>query len=134
MVKKFDKAIRKVIHITERVVAVLCVLALICILCLEIYNLVTKPIHQLEADHFLEQMLTVVVGLEFVELILEPTPGNTVNVLLVALARYMVINHDSPWGNISCIVCISLLFAVRHFFVEKNTLSKEQNQEPAEVK
>lgn len=134
MAKKLDKAILKVIFITERVIAVLCVLALICILCMEVYALVTKPSDELEPHHFLEQMLALVVGLEFVELILEPSPKNTVDVLLVALARYMVVNHESPWGNISCVACISLLFAVRHFFAEKKEHSKEQNQEAAEVK
>ncbi len=130
MDKKLDKAILKVIYITERVIAVLCVLALICILCIEVYALVTKPNGQLEPHYFLEQMLALVVGLEFVELILEPSPSNTVDVLLVALARYMVVNHENPWGNISCIACICLLFAVRHYFVEK----KEQKKEATEVK
>ena len=76
-------------------------------------------------DTYLQNILTVVVGLEFVRMLINLTPANVLEVLIVALARQVLINSDGMWGNLICIVCIVGLFAVRRFLVKKDELGRE---------
>lgn len=129
MEQKLDKIIFKAIHIMERVIAVICVAVLAVTLCVELYHLATEPLETASLSEILEQVLALVVGLEFVRLILAPTPANTVEVLTVALARYLVLNHEDAVRNIAYVACICGLIVIRHFCI----VGRERAQEKIEV-
>ena len=74
---------------------------------------------------FLHHILTIVVGLEFVRMIIDVTPASTLEVLTVAITRHVILNHDDPWSNLACIVCIAGLFATRRFLVRRTELKEE---------
>ena len=72
--------------------------------------------HGGEAFHeFLEFALTLVVGIEFTKMLIKHTPGSVLEVLLFAIARHMVLNHDKGLENILCILAIAGIFAIRKF-------------------
>ena len=122
---KNDVIFRKILHIIERFIAVLTIVALLCALAMEVYRLITNPEAITGIHGFLNNILTIVVGLEFVRMLIDLTPGNTVEVLIMATARHIIMNHDNPMTNLIGILCIAGLFATRRFLIPRNEMKEE---------
>ena len=80
------------------------------------------------ANNYLHNILTIVVGLEFVRMLINLTPANTLEVLIVAIARQVIVDHGSPLGNVACVLCIGGLFAIRKFLISKHDLKRELSE------
>lgn len=120
-----DHFFRRVLHVIERFIAVLTILGLISCLVAEVYEAVVNPEYLTDAGHMLHNLLTIVVGLEFVRMLIDTTPANILEVLTVAITRHVILSHDDPWSNLACIACIAGLFAIRRFLVPKSELKEE---------
>lgn len=133
MHKKPETFIHKVLHILERIIAYITLIVLIGMLGLELYRMFTTPDYFSSVNTYLHNILTIVVGLEFVRMLIDLTPANTIEVLIVAIARQVIISHDDPLSNLACVICIAGLFATRHFLIPKNELTVELSEvEPDE--
>jgi len=122
---KVEHLFRRVLHVIERFIAVFILLALLAALGIEIYRCCTNPEYLSDLNGILHNVLTVVVGLEFVRMLLDTTPTNILEVLMVAITRHVILSHDDPWSNIACIACIAGLFAIRRFLVLRSELKEE---------
>ena len=120
-----DHFFRRVLHVIERFIAVLTILGLISCLVAEVYEAVVNPEYLTDAGHMLHNLLTIVVGLEFVRMLIDTPPANILEVLTVAITRHVILSHDNPWSNLACIACIAGLFAIRRFLVPKSELKEE---------
>ena len=120
-----DHFFRRVLHVIERFIAVLTILGLISCLAAEIYEAAVNPEYLTDAGHMLHNLLTIVVGLEFVRMLIDTTPANILEVLTVAITRHVILSHDDPWSNVACIACIAGLFAIRRFLVPNAELKEE---------
>ena len=58
---------------------------------------------------------TVVLAIEFVNMLCTHTLDSVVEVVLMVVARQMIVNHGTPVENLICCVSIALLFVVRKF-------------------
>ncbi|MBO5101764.1 MAG: hypothetical protein J6C39_04455 [Clostridia bacterium] len=125
MKKKIEGLMHCAIHILEVLIATLTILVLVAMLILEIYRMFTVPDYLASADVYLHNTLTIVVGLEFVRMLINMTPSNTLEVLIVAISRQVILSHNDPISNIVCVVCIAGLFAVRRFLVPKGDMKVE---------
>ncbi len=134
MNKKFNKFFYTLVHILEYAIAVLTIVVLIGLLGYEIYKMFTVEGYFASSDVYLKNILTIVVGLEFVRMLINLTPANTLEVLIVAIARQVIINHESALSNIVCVLCIGGLFAIRKFLISKRDLSKELSESEMEEK
>ena len=133
MHKKSETFIHKVLHFLERVIAYITLVVLIGMLGFEFYHMFTIPDYFSSVNTYLHNILTIVVGLEFVRMLIDLTPANTIEVLIVAIARQVIISHDNPLSNLACVLCIAGLFATRHFLIPKNELKVELSEvEPDE--
>ncbi len=56
-----------------------------------------------------------VIGVEFVKMITSHSVDSVVDVLLVALARQMVVEHVPPFDALLIIIAVTLLFFVRKY-------------------
>ena len=128
MHNKLEPVIRKVLHILEFLIAVMTLIVLVGMLCLEIYKMLTVSDYFSTVDTYLHNILTIVVGLEFVRMLIDLTPSNTTEVLIVALARQVILSHDNPLSNIASVLCIAGLFAVRRFLIPKEQMQKELSE------
>ena len=81
------------------------------------------------ADIYLRNVLTIVVGLEFVRMLINLTSANTLEVLIVAISRQVIVDHSSAHGNISCVLWICGLFAIRKFLISKRDFKKELSED-----
>ena len=117
---------RRVLHIIERFIAMITIIALLGSLGIELYHMFTAGTgYFADVEHMLHNLLTIVVGLEFVRMLIDTTPANILEVLTVAITRHVVLSHDDPWSNLACIACIAGLFAIRRFLIPRNELQEE---------
>ena len=70
----------------------------------------------LEIRTFLERALDIVIGIEFIKMLAKHSPGSSLEVLLYAIARHMVVGHESALENLLSVSAIALIFIVRRFF------------------
>ena len=121
-----DVIFRRVLHVIERIIAVITILALLAALALEVYDMILSGAAYFEDVHnMLHHLLTIVVGLEFVRMLIDTTPANILEVLTVAITRHVVLSHDDPWSNLASIACIAGMFAVRRFLIRRSELQEE---------
>ena len=123
---KSEHIFRRVLHVIERFIAAITLLALMGALGIEVYHMFTTGSEYfLDVSHMLHNLLTIVVGLEFVRMLIDTTPANILEVLTVAITRHVVLSHADPWSNLACIGCIAGLFAIRRFLIPKHELKEE---------
>ena len=125
MHKRTSKFFNIAVHILEYLIASITLAVLVWLIGFEIYKMFTQDGYFNSTDTYLKNILTIVVGLEFVRMLINLTPGNTIEVLIVAIARQVIVDHGSPLNNIVCVVCIAGLFAIRKFLISKKDLVRE---------
>lgn len=128
MHKKIESIMRRVLHVMEFFIAMLTLLVLIGMLGLEIYNMFTVEDYFSSLNTYLHNILTIVVGLEFVRMLVDLTPANTLEVLIVAMSRHVILVHDNPLSNVASILCIAGLFATRRFLIPKKAMKVELSE------
>lgn len=127
MHKKTDW-IHRTLHFLEWLIAIITLLVLVGMLGYEIYKMFTVSKYFASIHTYLHNILTLVVGLEFVRMLLDMTPANTLEVLIVAIARQVIIAHDNPWSNVASVLCIAGLFAIRRFLIPKGEMTIELSE------
>jgi len=124
-----DHFFRRILHFLERTIALITLLALLAALGIEIFHMFTEPGYFAEINNVLHHLLTIVVGLEFVRMLIDTTPANILEVLTVAITRHVVLSHDDYWSNLACVACIAGLFAIRRFLIRRHELKEEMIDE-----
>ena len=122
---KVEHCFRWVMHQMERVIAIVTLGARLWTLLLEVHCMFTVPDYFAHASDMLHNLLTIVVGLEFVRMLIDTTPANILEVLTVAITRQIVLNHSNPWADLALVGCIAGLFAIRRFLVRREELQEE---------
>ena len=122
---KVEHIFRRILHTLERIVAAITLIALLAALGLEIFRCVTNFEYFSDIGHVLDNILTIVVGLEFVRMLIDTTDANILEVLTVAITRHVILSHDNALSNLASIACIAGLFAIRRFLVRRSELKEE---------
>lgn len=122
---KIERYFRRTLHYMELAVATVTIIVLVAALGGEIYKLFFSAEYVSDLTHFLHDILTVVVGVEFVRMIIDTTPSNILEVLTVAITRHVILSHDDPWSNLACVACIAGLFATRRYLIRRQELKEE---------
>ncbi len=73
---------------------------------------------------YLEDVFTIVVGVEFLKMLCKPSSDNVIEVLIFLVTRHMIIGDTSSFEDLLSIVGIALLFVVRRHLRK----AKEQSQ------
>ena len=117
---------RRILHILERFIATITIIALVGALVMEIFRMFSSgPAYFSDVNGMLHHLLLIVVGLEFVRMLIDTNPSNILEVLTVAITRHVVLTHDDPLSNVACIACVAGLFAIRRFLIPRHELKKE---------
>ena len=121
-----DHIFRHILHYVERTIATITLVGLIISFIYLVYMMFMDP-HEylLDTHHFLHNILNIVVGFEFVRMMIDTTPANILEVLTVAITRHVILSHDDYWSNLICIACIAGLFAIRRYLVRRSELKEE---------
>lgn len=68
-----------------------------------------------ELTYYLEQAMTLAIGIEFVKMLCTHTPGTIIDVLLFAFSRQMVVEHLTVTQTVPGVIAIAGLFAIRKY-------------------
>ena len=117
----------------EGAIAIMTLLVMVGMVCFEVYKMVTVSGYFGDVHNYLHSILTILVGLEFVRMLINLTPANTLEVLIVAIARQVIVNHESDVSNIVCVLCIGGLFAIRKFLISKKDFKKELSEDTGDT-
>ena len=123
--RRIEHLFRRCLHLLEQAIAGITLVVLIVSLGVELYGMFTEPGAFADVSHFLHNILTIVIGLEFVRMLIDTTPANILEVLTLAITRHVILEHDDYWSNLACIACIAGLFAVRRFLIRRSELKEE---------
>ena len=123
--RRVEHILRRCLHVLEQSISGIIIVVLMISLGVELSHMFTDPSYFTDVPHFLHNILTIVIGLEFVRMLIDTTPANILEVLILALTRHVVLEHADPWSNLACITCIAGLFAVRRFLVRRSELKEE---------
>ena len=127
-VGRMEHRIRKVLHVLELAIAGVTIVVLVIGLAINVWKVAADPTAFSGTTEFLHAVLNIVVGLEFVRMLIDMTPANTLEVLIVAIARQVILTHNDPLSNLASIICIAGLFATRRYLISKKTLKIELSE------
>ena len=121
-VGRIEHLIRKVLHSLELIIAAVTIIVLVIGLAINVWKVAADPTAFSNTTEFLHAVLNIVVGLEFVRMLIDMTPANTLEVLIMATARQIIMNHESIALLIG-VACIGILFAIRRFLIPRDDLT-----------
>ena len=117
---------RRILHWIERGIAMVTILVMVVAFGYQIYKMIGEGMEYItNVENYLHHILTIVVGLEFVRMLIDTTPASILEVLTVAITRHVILNHNDPWSNAICVACIAGLFAIRRFLIRRTELKEE---------
>ncbi len=86
---------------------------------------------------FLQQLIGIVIGIEFLRLMFLHTLDATVELIIIAIVRQLLVEHVSPFEVLILVLSLAILFVIRKFlFIKKidglHILKKTEPTENAE--
>lgn len=76
---------------------------------------------------FLEHAFNLVIGIEFVRMLIKHTPGSALGVLLFAIARHMVLDSGSGLELLMSVAAIAGIFIIRKYLYVHSFESRADN-------
>lgn len=136
---KVPSIIYRIAQLLEIIVSFFVILAIILSLrsILSSLGLIVLNSSATEGLHnFLSVAFNVVIGIEFLKMLCRHNMSSTVEVLLFAIARQMVIEHPSAIENLIMVVSIAILFLIRKFLFipgldDRQTMLNDHPGEPS---
>ena len=123
--EKLQHIFRHVLHVLEKLIAVFTLIVLVGAFGKLVLELIRHPGSSANVSGFLHEVLTIVVGLEFVRMLIDTTPASILEVLAVAITRDVILSHDDPVSNLLSVACIAGLFAIRRYRFRRGELKEE---------
>ena len=123
----------KVVYTIEAIASVVIILVILVML----YNLISEvafenSLRDMEPEgftRFLAGILALIVGLEFVKLLTRQRAVDLIEVMQLAVARQMIVEHLSMKEIIIGVTAIAILFAARKYLFLKESEAKELHED-----
>ena len=90
--EKLQHIFRHVLHVLEKIIAIITLVVMLAALAELLVELVLHPGPLRNVSGFLHEVLTIVVGLEFVRMLIDTTPASILEVLTVAITRALILD------------------------------------------
>lgn len=102
------------------------IISLIILICIGIelitlvweYEVFSLDLSTVELRSMLSDIMWLVIGLEFIKMLLEHSQGAVLDVLLFAIARQMLLEHGML-DNLLAVAAIALVFVIRKFLYDQ---------------
>lgn len=79
-------------------------------------------VEPVKMNELISSILWLVIGLEFVRMLLDHSHAAVLEVMLFAVARQMIASHTSMLDNLLAVVAIGGIFAVRKYLYSENKM------------
>lgn len=86
---------------------------------IDTYQIFTADLTTVQLKLMLGDIMWLVIGLEFIRMLLEHSQGAVLDVMLFAIARQMLLEHGML-DNLLAVIAIAIVFAVRKFLYDKS--------------
>ena len=115
---KSNMKLVKLMKIVEILIAIILMGAvLVSTLAIVVYGIDSMSTHTFQLNDVLERALTIVVGIEFIKMLILHTPQSVIEVLMYAVARQIIISHDSALENLYGVLAVLLIFLIEKYFL-----------------
>ena len=71
----------------------------------------------------------IIIGIELIKMITSYTIDSVVDVMLLAIARQMVVEHTTPLENLAMVVAVGILFVLRKYLYVSYLDSRRRKRE-----
>ncbi len=129
--KKVNKVLMNVIHILERIIAVILmiVVAVAAVyLTIDIITGLREGFDEKLIKTVLEDSFNIIIVLEFIRVLVKHSMGMVVEVLIFALARRLIVTEQAAIEVALTVVVIAVLLACRKFLFVPDDLKKVENK------
>lgn len=82
-------------------------------------------------DDFLSKVLLIIMGIEFVKMLMLHTYGAVIDVLLFAMARQMIVTHNGPEGTLLSVISMAIIFAIKKFLYTGESWGQKREDPPS---
>ncbi len=114
MLRKYQTFLLKVSSILEIIIACIVLITTIFVSCLVVLNTITSIQNgNFVMEDFMSLSLSMIVGIEFVKMLLLHTPESIIEVLLYAVARQIILSHESALENLIGVLAVAVIFMLR---------------------
>lgn len=117
--KFFAKYFLCLIHCVELFIAALIAIAIIfsaAALIPELWHFAADFRVQGQLQQFLGYAFNTIIGIEFLKMLIKHSAGSVIEVLLLAIARQLIVEHTTPLENLLAIIAVAILFIIRKYF------------------
>lgn len=114
--KKFTTIMGKLGDILEIVLSIFVALAAVAAVISfvpDFFGMMTDGLGLRELSEVLEEILTVVIAVEFLKMLLKPTSLTVIEVLIFLIARHMILQQTTPTQDLISVIGICLLLAAK---------------------
>ncbi|MBF0819043.1 hypothetical protein [Streptococcus acidominimus] len=119
MRKFLQNIVTEVVYYLELILSAILAIALLILSLLLLVDLVSAIPDGIQGTNFLQEFLTrtitLAVGVEFIKMLCKQSPRTVIEVLLVAIARQLIVEHASSVDYLIGMVSVAILFAVRKY-------------------
>ena len=115
---RFLKYIQHACHALELVAALLVLVGIVLALVSLLRDISLFRALASETDAFaeyLEKIFTVVIGIEFLQMLCRPDSEYVLEILIFLVARHMIIGHTTPFEDFISVISVILLCIVRRY-------------------
>jgi len=126
MKNKLNELIYTISRYTEIALSAIMLVVIIVLIIPMIYNFISIPlsIKASQFTEFLGNILTLIIGVEFVKMLAKHTAENLLEVLMFAIARQMIVEHLNMIDTLIGIISIAIIFFIRKYLLLKTTDNK----------
>ena len=127
MKNKLNELIYTISRYTEIALSAIMLVVIIVLIIPMIYNFISIPLLIIKASQFTEflgNILTLIIGVEFVKMLAKHTAENLLEVLMFAIARQMIVEHLNMIDTLIGIISIAIIFFIRKYLLLKTTDNK----------
>ena len=127
MKNKLNELIYTISRYTEIALSAIMLVVIIVLIIPIIYNFISIPLLSIKASQFTEflgNILTLIIGVEFVKMLAKHTAENLLEVLMFAIARQMIVEHLNMIDTLIGIISIAIIFFIRKYLLLKTTDNK----------
>lgn len=120
--KKLNEIIYTISRYTEIFLSLIILTVIVLLIIPVVYDFVQLPLLEITAHDFttfLGNVLTLLIGVEFVKMLAKHTAETLLEVLMFALARQMVVVHETMVDTLIGIVALGAIFAIRKYLLLK---------------
>ena len=127
MKNKLNELIYTISRYTEIALSAIMLVVIIVLIIPMLYNFISIPLLSIKASQFTEflgNILTLIIGVEFVKMLAKHTAENLLEVLMFAIARQMIVEHLNMIDTLIGIISIAIIFFIRKYLLLKTTDNK----------